>query len=154
MRRVVGAAVSTIAGLIMLLSFKTQPTPTTVAAGPSAISDPNTTTTTSRATSTPNTSTTAATSGRTVTVTGNAVQTRYGPVQVQVTLTTGQITAVEAIEYPMTNARDRQINARGIPVLDQEALDAQSAKLDTVSGATYTSIGYMTSLQSAIDKAS
>jgi uncharacterized protein with FMN-binding domain len=86
-------------------------------------------------------------------VTGNAAQTRYGPVQVEITVTNGQITAVEAVVYPTQSSRDRQINARAIPQLNQEALVAKTAKIDTVSGATYTAVGYRTSLQSALDQA-
>jgi uncharacterized protein with FMN-binding domain len=86
-------------------------------------------------------------------VTGSGASTRYGPVQVQVTVTNGQITSVDAVEYPTQSGRDRQINARAVPELNQEAVTAQSAKIDMVSGATYTSTGYITSLQSALNKA-
>src|SRR5207302_5790965 len=75
----------------------------------------------------------------TVTVTGNAASTRYGPVQVQITVTSGKITAVDAVEYPTAKSRDVQINSRAIPQLDQEALAAQSAHINMISGATYTS---------------
>ena len=57
------------------------------------------------------------------------------------------------VEYPTGNGKDRQINARALPVLVQETLDAQSAKIDMVSGATVTSEGYIGSLQSALDEA-
>lgn len=70
-------------------------------------------------------------------MTGSAASTRYGPVQVRVTVSNGQITAVDTVEYPTGSGRDRQINARAIPVLDQEAVAAQSAKIDMVSGATW-----------------
>jgi uncharacterized protein with FMN-binding domain len=87
------------------------------------------------------------------TVTGDAADTRWGPVQVRLTVTAGRITAVQVVEYPDGNGRDQQINARALPVLVQETLDAQNAKIDMVSGATVTSEGYLESLQSALDKA-
>lgn len=162
MRRVILAAVSTISGLIMLLSFKSHDV-TALAPPPAGISSASPTTTTSGAaspsssatsgSSSSSTSSTATPTGGTTTVTGSAAQTRYGPVEVQITVTDGHVTAAEAIEYPTQSGRDRSINARAIPQLNQEALAAQSAKIDTVSGATYTSSGYITSLQSALDKA-
>jgi len=88
------------------------------------------------------------------TYTGSAANTRFGPVQVQITVSGGAITDVQVPEYPSTNPRDRQINERALPTLISETTDAQSADIDMVSGATYTSQGYLTSLQSAIDQAS
>jgi len=88
----------------------------------------------------------------TATVTGTAASTRYGPVQVKVTVSNGKITSVEAIEYPTDRARDVQINSYAIPLLDKEAVAANSAKIDTISGATYTSTGFKTSLQSALNQ--
>ncbi|MFJ6529136.1 FMN-binding protein [Streptomyces longwoodensis] len=87
------------------------------------------------------------------TVTGESVQTRWGPVQVRVTLSGGKITDVTAVTYPQDNPRDQQINSYALPELRSEALRAQSADIDTVSGATYTSDGYRESLQSALDAA-
>lgn len=94
-------------------------------------------------------------SGRTSgTVTGPAVDTRWGPVQVEVTLDgSGKITAVTVPVYPDGNRKDQQINARALPILVQETLQAQSADIDTVSGATVTSEGYLESLQAALDQA-
>jgi uncharacterized protein with FMN-binding domain len=161
MRRVILAAVSTIGGLIMLLSFKTHDVAIQTVP-PAAISDgtpaaPTTSIPGAAGSSTPTTPTTATTAPSTktgtVTVTGSAASTRYGPVEVQVTVTNGKITDVEAVEYPTASARDRSINARAIPELNSETQTAQSAKIDLVSGATYTSRGYITSLQSALDQA-
>lgn len=87
------------------------------------------------------------------TYTGDVVQTRWGPVQVAITVTGGTVTAADAVVVPSSNARDVAINARAVPVLDAEVLQAQSAQIDTVSGATVTSDGYITSLQSALDAA-
>ncbi|MCC9706696.1 FMN-binding protein [Streptomyces sp. MNU76] len=78
----------------------------------------------------------------------------YGPVQVRVTLKNGKLTDVTAVAYPRNNPRDQQINSYAIPRLTSEALTAQSADIDTVSGATYTSEGYRQSLQSALDSVS
>jgi len=88
----------------------------------------------------------------TTTVTGDAVDTRYGAVQVEVTFSGTTITAVRTVQSPSGNGRDIEINDQALPILQQEALSSQSANIDTVSGATYTSEGYIQSLQSAIDK--
>lgn len=87
------------------------------------------------------------------TYTGSSMNTRFGPVQVQITVSGGQITAAQAVDYPNDNPRDQQINQYAIPRLVSETLSAQSANIDMVSGATYTSDGYIQSLQSAIDQA-
>ena len=100
--------------------------------------------------STPSPSASASTG--TTTVTGDAVNTRYGPVQVKVTFSGSTITAVETVQSPSGNGRDIEINDQALPILQQEALASQSANIDTVSGATYTSEGYIQSLQSAIDQ--
>jgi uncharacterized protein with FMN-binding domain len=86
-------------------------------------------------------------------VTGAAWPTIYGPVQVQITVRGGRVTAVTAVEYPADTPRDVQINQYAIPQLNAETLAAGSAQIDAVSGATYTSQGYIGSLQSALDKA-
>lgn len=87
------------------------------------------------------------------TFTGTSVNTRFGPVQVQITVSGGQMTAADAIVYPNSDGKDVMINSRAIPVLSSEAVSAQSATIDSVSGATYTSQAYMQSLQSALDQA-
>ena len=87
------------------------------------------------------------------TFTGAATNTRYGPVAVRITVSGGTITAVDVPEYPSGNPRDRQINERAIPILVSETIDVQSTRVHMVSGATYTSEGYLQSLQSAIDQA-
>ncbi len=89
----------------------------------------------------------------TSTVAGDAVDTRYGPVQVQITLANGKVTAADVLQVPKQSRNDQMINSRAVPILDAEAVSAQSAKVDAVSGATVTSDGYAESLQSAIDKA-
>jgi uncharacterized protein with FMN-binding domain len=151
MRRVILAGVNTIMGLILLLSFKTHSAPTTLATRPAVIGNAGTTTPPTGAVTSAPSQSTSTTPARTVT--GDPVQTRYGPVAVQITMANGQITAVNAVEYPTAKARDVQINSRAVPQLNRETLAAQSAQIDMISGATYTSVGYITSLQSALDMA-
>jgi uncharacterized protein with FMN-binding domain len=110
-------------------------------------------TTGSGSTSSGSTGSGTGTSTASTTVTGDEASTRWGPVQVELKIANGTITDVSVVEYPDNNGRDEQINARALPVLVQETLDAQNAKIDMVSGATVTSEGYLESLQSALDKA-
>lgn len=84
---------------------------------------------------------------------GGTAQTRWGPVQVRITVQDGKITASKAVVYPDGNGRDHEINSYALPVLNQEVVQAQGANIDMVSGATVTSDGYLRSLQSAIDQA-
>ncbi|MFD8481947.1 FMN-binding protein [Kitasatospora sp. NPDC059673] len=95
----------------------------------------------------------AATGGGSRTVTGSAINTRYGPVQVRVTLNGSAISKIDVIQYPNRDRRDQEINSYAVPQLNQEAMAAQNAHIDVVSGATYTSDGYTRSLQSALDRA-
>jgi uncharacterized protein with FMN-binding domain len=163
MRRVILAIVSTAAALVFLLTFKTHTASTTPSAlagaspgtgsgdasGPAASGTPASSG--SAKTAGPTASTAGA--GAAKTVTGEVWPTIYGPVQVRITVADGRITAVTALEYPTNTERDDQINAFAIPELNQETLAAGSARIDAVSGATYTSAGYIGSLQSAVDKA-
>jgi uncharacterized protein with FMN-binding domain len=87
------------------------------------------------------------------TVTGPAVQNPYGEVQVQVTLVNGEITQIVALQLPNDLFRSAEISQEAEPLLRQEALQAQSAQIDLVSGATYTSEAYVVSLQGALDQA-
>jgi uncharacterized protein with FMN-binding domain len=100
----------------------------------------------------PTTTTTKQSSSATKTVTGDAADTRYGPVQLQVTFNGHKITKIDVLQYPTQSGRDVEINDYALPILNQEAMSAQSAQIDAVSGATFTSDGYAQSLQSAIDK--
>jgi uncharacterized protein with FMN-binding domain len=86
------------------------------------------------------------------TVTGPEVDTRFGPVQVEVTVQDGQVTDVTALQLP-SGGRSGRISSAAEPILREEALQAQSANIDTVSGATYTSLAYEQSLQAALDSA-
>ncbi|MCR6689078.1 FMN-binding protein [Cellulomonas sp.] len=87
------------------------------------------------------------------TYTGGVAQTRWGPVQVEITVEQGSITSAQAVQYPDDNPRDQAINAYAVPQLNSEVIAAQNAQIDMVSGATVTSEGYLASLQDAIDQA-
>lgn len=95
----------------------------------------------------------AATAPATRSIDGPVVPTSFGPVQVRVTVHGSQIVDVQALELPVDRARSQRISAQAGPELRTEALKAQSAKIDVVSGATYTSGGYSRSLQGALDAA-
>jgi uncharacterized protein with FMN-binding domain len=105
-------------------------------------------------TSTSSTSSERSKSGTTAsgTATGEAVDTQYGPAQVKVTVKDGKILSVEAVELQSNDPHSQQISSSAAPVLRQEVLSKQSADVDAVSGATFTSASYMQSLQSALDK--
>jgi uncharacterized protein with FMN-binding domain len=147
-RRALLAVAATAIGLALLLSFK--PHDVTATRRPPAA------TAASGGTSTDSSSTDSTATGGTATgntVTGDAVDTRWGPVQVGIKVANGKITNVEIVQAPNENRRDVEINDQALPILTQETLSAQSAQIDMVSGATYTSDGYIRSLQSAIDRA-
>jgi len=172
MRRIVLTFMGTLSGLVLLFSYHTSTssrlvvasgaTPSTPSA-PTPSTSPGSSTSSGSATTpapapakaaTPapssSSSSAAAAAG---TFTGSAVNTRWGIVQVQITVASGKITASQAVQYPQNNGRDVQINAYAVPALNQEAVAAQSANIDTVSGATVTSDGYLQSLQSALNQA-
>ena len=155
MRRVILAICATAVALVLLLSFKTHTQSSAASsaavAGPAPGSESSEPGGTPAAAASPTGSASAA--GTAKTVDGTAWPTVYGPVQVRITVRDGKITAVSAPEYPQETPRDQQINAFAIPQLNAEALAADSASIDAVSGATYTSQGYIASLQSAVDKA-
>lgn len=98
------------------------------------------------------TTTAAAPAAVTRTVEGPSVESGYGAVQVRVTLQGRRIVDVVAVQLPADRARSRQISARAAPSLRREALAAQSASIDTVSGASYTSKAYAGSLQAALSR--
>jgi uncharacterized protein with FMN-binding domain len=141
MRRIALWLLSTIAALVTLFSYRTSTMGAGVASATAAGSGDSTTSTT-----------TTSTSGGT-TYQGSVVQTRWGPVQVTITVSKGKITSVAVPTYPNSNGRDKEINAYALPILKQETISAQSADIDAVSGATITSDGYIQSLQSALDAA-
>lgn len=158
MKRAALTIAGTIAGLAVLLGFKTQPIGQELTASLAPTGTRTDTSSTSTATGGTAAKSSGAGSGTSQptatrqTVTGDAASTPYGPVQVKVTSSGGQIVDVEVVQAPWSNAQDQQINGYALPILVQETLDAQTANIDMVSGATYTSNGYVTSLQSALDQ--
>ena len=164
----------TSGGIGALGSKSTPTTPAPVASAPTAVpaipttqpqTAPTPTTkkkkkkTSTKATTTPAapTQTQAPTAPQSASVTetfsGIAAPTFYGPVQVQITVSNGKITGATALTYPQNSGRDRQINSQAIPLLIQETLQAQSANIQGVGGASYTSQGWYDSLVSALKKA-
>jgi uncharacterized protein with FMN-binding domain len=176
MRRIVIAIASTISGLVLLFSYHTStnqslvsaagslplaPLPTNKSSSSdSSSSDSSSSGSSSSSTSSdPSSSSAPSTSngqgggGVSGTFTGGAADTAYGPVQVQISVSGGKITSVQILQVPQESSHDVRINSQAVPILNQEAVQAQSAQIDSVSGATYTSQGYTQSLQSAIDAA-
>jgi len=144
MKKIIYGAFATLAGLVLLFSYRTS-LGEALPAGQS--------TDTAGTTSTGTDSSSTASGLTDGTFTGAAANTRYGAVAVRITVSGGMITKVDVPQYPSSNGRDRQINQQAIPILVSETVSAQSSSIDMVSGATYTSDGYLQSLQSAIDQA-
>ena len=130
MRRAILAVTATVAGLVALLSFKTHSGSERTVATPQ---QPASLPPGERA------------------ITGTVANTVYGPVQVQVVVKATRIVKVSILEQPASTEHDLQIGQIAFPRLIGETITAQSARIDTVSGATYTSGGYIQSLQSALD---
>lgn len=128
------------------------PTSSTGSSASGSTSTP-TSTPSSTPTSTPSASASASSSGVNGTFAGSTVQTRFGPMQVEIVVADGKITDVKALQLTNQGGRSVQISNYAAPILRKEVLAAQSAKVSSVGGATYTSEGYLSSLQSAIDKA-
>ena len=143
---------STTTVLVLLFGYHTSTSSTSVASAQSSALAPRSSGAGTSSGSSSGSSSTSGTSTST-TFTGDSASTRWGPVQVEITVAGGTVTDVSVVEYPDGNGKDQQINARALPVLVQETLDAQSADIDMVSGATVTSDGYVESLQSALDQA-
>ncbi|MER5751832.1 FMN-binding protein [Streptomyces sp. NPDC002088] len=143
-RRVVLATAATVSGIVLLLSLKPASDPGSAQAAGGA--DPQQT---AAAQESAQGGAEAAGAG---TVTGSVAQTQYGPVQVRITVSGGKITKAEAVQAP-SGGTSSQKTELAVPKLNQEAVAAQSADIDAVSGATYTSTGYKQSLQSALDQA-
>lgn len=172
MKKIIYGLLATVTGTVLLLSYRTSleavnPTSATSTTGSgsstsdsgsssasSSSSNSSSSSTKSGSTSSASPSASASSSGlKDGTFTGQSVDTRYGPVQVRVTVSGGKITQVDVPTYPTESFRDQEINQQAVPQLVSETLSAQSAKIDMVSGATFTSDGYEQSLQSALDQA-
>jgi uncharacterized protein with FMN-binding domain len=161
--------VATAIGLVLLFSFKTPDSPA-VGTGPPQIAiasrGPGSSATASArptprplasgslgASPAPVASATAAAAGGTIQVDGDVVGTQFGDVQVRLIESAGKITDVQSLKLPFDRRRSNEISQYAGPILRSEVLQAQSAQIDTVSGATYTSDAYDQSLQSAIVRA-
>ncbi|MCW2744623.1 MAG: FMN-binding protein [Mycobacterium sp.] len=145
---------ATAAGLTGVLTFHTHGSSGVAAGttiGPIAAPAPTDSPSTAAPAPAPSATTPSGTSSASRTVQGTSVQTRFGPVQVTVTAQGGKLTALSATA-PGDDRRSEEINYRAVPLLNAQAKAAQSANIDGVSGATYTSEGYAQSLQSALDK--
>ncbi len=151
MPRSVKALLATVAGLVLVLSFHTRPLGRVPALAGLARSGSGSG---GRVpTEGPLTPGVQNSGNGTRKVTGPVVFTRFGDVQVQVTMSSGRITDVTAVQLPFEHPRSQMISQYAAPLLHDETVQAQSAQIDTVSGATYTSDGYRQSLQSALDNA-
>ncbi|HSL36257.1 MAG TPA: FMN-binding protein [Arthrobacter sp.] len=84
---------------------------------------------------------------------GSVVQTRFGAVQVQITVKAGAVTDVTALQLTDDDRKSVQISNRAAPLLRAAVIKAQSAQVQTISGATVTSDAYLSSLQAALDAA-
>ncbi|HEU5388183.1 MAG TPA: FMN-binding protein [Streptosporangiaceae bacterium] len=166
MRRVILAVTGTIAGLAALLSFKSHVPSSPLAATASGSGG------TSAAGAAPSASSSAKGGGQTevvpgafpqgsiaknlpageTAVDGKVANTSYGPVQIQLIKRSGKIVKVAVLVQPTNTLHDVQIGEFAFPKLISETLAAQDARIDAVSGASYTSAGYIQSLQSALDK--
>jgi len=159
MRRIALVGMSTLSGLVMVFSYHTSTNSSSAVAATATATGTGTGTTSSGTTSgstsgsTSSGSTSSGTTTSSGTYTGDAVQTRWGIVQVQITVANGKIAKAEAVQFPNQNPRDQEINSYAVPQLNSEAVAQQTSSIDAVSGATVTSNGYIQSLQSAIDQA-
>ncbi len=177
MRRIVIAFASTVTGLVLLFAYPTSLNRSTAVAATSSVgdgssvteessgstaddgasgatSDDGTTSSGGSGTASGDSGTSSGTtSGVSGTFTGDSVQTRYGAVQVEIVVTDGVVTSADAVSYPSRDRESQQINSWAVPALNDEVVSAQSASISMISGATVTSVGYLTSLQSAFDAA-
>jgi len=160
MRRIVTAILSTVSTLVLIFGYHTSTNNAAVSASP-VVQQPSSSgsTSTSRSskqgstTSKPSQTSKASRATSAAAFTGDVAGTQWGPVQVRITVRGGKVTRAQAVQYPQGTSTDAQINGNALPILDQEVVQKQSASIDTVSGATVTSDGYLQSLQSAIDQA-
>jgi uncharacterized protein with FMN-binding domain len=161
MKRVLLSVTATVVGLVALLSFKSQGHPISSGILPSAglpstpaSSTPARNGATTSAPPQPGSgsSSTSGAANASRSVSGAAIDTPYGIVQVQVQVQGSKITNVKFLQLTAFDGRSAEINNAAAPILLQETLTAQNAHIDTVSGASYTSAGYTQSLQSALDQ--
>jgi uncharacterized protein with FMN-binding domain len=140
---------ATVAGTAAVLGFHAHNTVSPLAVASTKAGSPaSSSTTTTKSTNTKS----AKASAGTKTALGDAMSTRYGPAQVRVTVSNGKIVKIEAVQLQNSDSKSAAISSYAAPVLQQSVLSRQTAAVDTVSGATYTSLSYEGSLQSALDK--
>jgi uncharacterized protein with FMN-binding domain len=149
-RRIALWFASTVAALVLLFGYKTS---TMGAGGPATVAETPAADTAASGGAQDGAQDGATAAPGTKTYDGSVAQTRWGPVQVRITVSGGKIVDVAVPTYPTGNRRDKEINARALPILRKATLAAQGANIDTVSGATVTSEGYIESLQAALDAA-
>jgi uncharacterized protein with FMN-binding domain len=158
MRRVILAVTGTIAGLVALLSFKSHdPTvPVAATSGTGGGSSSSSSSSSSSATTVPGEYPEGSLAGKLAAgetaITGHVANTVYGPVQIQLVVKNRKIVKVAVLQQPTNTIHDIQIGEFAFPKLISETLTAQNAKIDAVSGASYTSAGYIASLQNALDQ--
>lgn len=156
MRRALGTLAVTVVGVVWLVTFKVTPLAVDALSSPdAATAAPRTRTSqpnvqTAAPTAQPNAQSGPAADG---TYTGGTIRTVYGDVQVRVVISGQKITDIQALTLPRDRARSAAISQYSAPILRSEAIRAQSANIDIVSGATYTSIAYARSLDSALKQA-
>jgi uncharacterized protein with FMN-binding domain len=160
MRRVILSIVGTVAGLVALLSFKSHlpsvPSASAATSGSAGTSSAGSPASSSSSSSTvpgefPQGSLAGKLAAGETAVNGKVATTVYGPVQIQLIMQNRKIVKVAVLQQPQNTIRDIQIGEFAFPKLISETLTAQDAKVDAVSGASYTSAGYISSLQSAVD---
>jgi uncharacterized protein with FMN-binding domain len=157
MRRVILAVTGTIAGLVALLSFKSHDPAVPVASTSGTSSGSSTSSSSSSSSSSATTvpgefrSVVGTLTAGETTITGHVANTVYGPVQVELVVKNSKIVKVAVLQQPTNTIHDIQIGQFAFPKLISETLTAQDAKIDAVSGASYTSAGYISSLQNAVD---
>ena len=160
MRRVILAVTGTIAGLVALLSFKSHVPSAPVAATTGGSGGVSSSSSSGRGQTEvvpgafPQGSIARNLPAGETAVDGKVANTAYGPVQIQLIERSGKIVKVAVLVQPTNTLHDVQIGEFAFPKLIGETLTAQNSKIDAVSGATYTSAGYIQSLQSALDKRS
>ena len=143
MKRAPIVIAGTVAGLVAVLEFHSTPAKVSLAGSTLPSASTGRSTTGGQAAG-------SATSG-TRTVTGPQVNYNWGVLSVKVTVSHGKITKVRlAYLDDGSNPRSQYIDQQSIPLLEQETLHAQSANIQGVSGASYTSAGFTQSLQSAL----
>jgi hypothetical protein len=151
MRRVILAVTATIAGLVALLSFRSHVPALPVAAASGTGGGSSASPVSSGAGAFPTGSASGGLPASETIITGHVAETAYGPVQIQLTVRSDKIVKVAILQQPSNTIHDIQIGEFAFPRLISETLAAQDAKVDAVSGASYTSAGYISSLQSAVD---